>query len=322
MLDSLIFKYSPKNIQDLEISDTIKLLLKTYIDMNNLNLLFIGDSGCGKTTLIKVIINEYYKDLPDNTKNCNILTINSLKEQGISYYRSEVKTFCQTTSTIPGKKKFLILDDIDIINEQSQQVFRNCIDKYSQNVHFLASCINPQKVIESLQSRINIVKLNQFSSFQLLNISEKIINNENIIIDNSAKEFIISISNNSIRILINYLEKLKLLKKNIDLKLANEVCTNILFQYFEDYTKMCINKDINKAISIIYKIHNKGFSVMDILDNYFIYIKISNIIDDQIKFEIIKILCKYITIFHIVHEDDIELSLLTNNIISLFNTKE
>ena len=106
MLDSLIFKYSPKNKDDLEISDTIKLLLKTYIDMNNLNLLFIGDSGSGKTTLIKVIINEYYKDLPDNTKNCNILTINSLKEQGISYYRSEVKTFCQTTSTIPGKKNF------------------------------------------------------------------------------------------------------------------------------------------------------------------------------------------------------------------------
>ena len=108
MLDSLIFKYSPKNIDDLEISDTIKLLLKTYIDMNNLNLLFIGDSGSGKTTLIKVIINEYYKDLPDNTKNCNILTINSLKEQGIFYYRSEVKTFCQTTSTIPGKKIFNI----------------------------------------------------------------------------------------------------------------------------------------------------------------------------------------------------------------------
>ena len=121
--------------------------------------------------------------------------------------------------------------------------------------------------------------------------------------------------------MINYLEKLKLLKKNIDLKLANEVCTNILFKYFEDYTKMCINKDINQAIEIIHKIHNKGFSVMDILDNYFIYIKITNIIDDEIKFEIIKILCKYITIFHIVHEDDIELSLLTNNIISLFNTK-
>ena len=319
MLDSLIFKYNPKIINDLEINDSIKILLETFIKMDNLNLLFIGDSGSGKTTLINVLINEYYKDIPENLKNNNILIINSLKEQGISYYRSEVKTFCQTTSRIPNKKKFLILDDIDIINEQSQQVFRNCIDKYSQNIHLLSSCINPQKVIESIQSRINIVKLNQFTDNQLENIFDKIKINEKITIDDKSKKFIISISNNSIRILINYLEKFKLLKLPINLQLAHQVCTNILFIDFDKFTSYCKNNDINTAIKIIFEIYNQGFSVMDILDNYFIYIKLTNSIDEDLKFEIIKIICSYITIFHIVHEDEIELSLFTNNIISVFN---
>jgi DNA polymerase III delta prime subunit len=319
MLDSLIFKYTPKIINDLEINDSIKILLETFIKMDNLNLLFIGDSGSGKTTLINVLINEYYKGIPENLKNNNILIINSLKEQGISYYRSEVKTFCQTTSRIPNKKKFLILDDIDIINEQSQQVFRNCIDKYSQNIHLLSSCINPQKVIESIQSRINIVKLNQFTDNQLENIFDKIKINEKITIDDESKKFIISISNNSIRILINYLEKFKLLKLPINLQLAHKVCTNILFINFDKFTSYCKNNDINTAIKIIFEIYNQGFSVMDILDNYFIYIKLTNSIDEDFKFEIIKIICTYITIFHIVHEDEIELSLFTNNIISLFN---
>jgi len=319
MLDSLIFKYTPKIINDLEINDSIKILLETFIKMDNLNLLFIGDSGSGKTTLINVLINEYYKDIPENLKNNNILIINSLKEQGISYYRSEVKTFCQTTSRIPNKKKFLILDDIDIINEQSQQVFRNCIDKYSQNIHLLSSCINPQKVIESIQSRINIVKLNQFTDNQLENIFDKIKINEKITIDDESKKFIISISNNSIRILINYLEKFKLLKLPINLQLAHKVCTNILFINFDKFSSYCKNNDINKAIKIIFEIYNQGFSVMDILDNYFIYIKLTNSIDEDLKFEIIKIICTYITIFHIVHEDEIELFLFTNNIISVFN---
>lgn len=319
MLDSLIFKYNPKIINDLEINDSIKILLETFIKMDNLNLLFIGDSGSGKTTLINVLINEYYKGIPENLKNSNILIINSLKEQGISYYRSEVKTFCQTTSRIPNKKKFLILDDIDIINEQSQQVFRNCIDKYSQNIHLLSSCINPQKVIESIQSRINIVKLNQFTDNQLENILDKIKINEKITIDDKSKKFIISISNNSIRILINYLEKFKLLKLPINLQLAHKVCTNILFIDFDKFTSYCKNNDINTAIKIIFEIYNQGFSVMDILDNYFIYIKLTNSIDEDLKFEIIKIICTYITIFHIVHEDEIELSLFTNNIISIFN---
>ena len=33
------------------------------------------------------------------------------------------------------------------------------------------------------------------------------------------------------------------------------------------------------------------------------------------RYEIIKLLCEYITIFHNVHEDEIELALLTNDII-------
>jgi septum formation topological specificity factor MinE len=62
---------------------------------------------------------------------------------------------------------------------------------------------------------------------------------------------------------------------------------------------------------------------MDILDNYYLYIKLTNKIDETQKFEIIKIICRYITIFHIIHEDEIELSLFTNNIISiLFNKDE
>jgi septum formation topological specificity factor MinE len=42
-------------------------------------------------------------------------------------------------------------------------------------------------------------------------------------------------------------------------------------------------------------------------------------IDEVIKYEIIKVLCKYITVFHNIHEDEIELALFTNNIIKLFN---
>ena len=66
-------------------------------------------------------------------------------------------------------------------------------------------------------------------------------------------------------------------------------------------------------------LQNRGFSVMDILDSYFIYIKHNESIKENIKYEIIKLICKYITIFHNVHEDEIELSLFTNDIIFLLN---
>ena len=58
---------------------------------------------------INIIKLNHDKSIIDN----DILIINSLKEQGIQYYRSEVKTFCQTRCSIPNKKKIIVLDDID-----------------------------------------------------------------------------------------------------------------------------------------------------------------------------------------------------------------
>lgn len=319
MKESLIFKYSPCNLNELEINSETRLLLKTFIDMDNLNMLFIGDSGSGKSSIIKVIINEYYKNIPLETINSNILIINSLKEQGISYYRSEVKTFCQTQSSIANKKKFLILDDIDIINEQSQQVFRNCIDKYNKNIHFIASCNNPQKVIDSLQSRLNIIKIPNFSDNQLTNILNNIIKNENIDICENVIPFIVSISQHSVRILINYLEKFILLNQKITLDIAQEICTNILYKDLELYTINCSKNNLKEALNIIFRIYEKGYSVMDILDSYFLFIKITDLLSDTIKYNIIKIICSYITIFNIIHEDEIELAFFTNNIILLLN---
>ena len=238
----------------------------------------------------------------------------------IQYYRNEVKTFCQTRSPIHNKKKIVVLDDIDNINEQSQQVFRNCIDKYSNNVHFISSCSNIQKVIDSLQSRKTIIKLKSLEYDSLKNILFKIKTNENINIDKEAEDFILSISNGSVRVLLNYLEKLKLLNKNIiTFELVESICTNISFSIFKKYTLSLINNNINESISILYELFDKGYSVMDIYDNYFIFVKMTDILNETQKYETIKILCKYISIFHNIHEDEIELALFSNNLSKLLS---
>ena len=276
-----------------------------------------GLSGTGKTTLLNIIIREYYKGLEPKSYEDNVLYINSLKEQGINYYRSDVKTFCQTCSTVKNKKKIIILDDIDLINEQSQQVFRNCIDKYSQNVHFISSCSNIQKVIESLQSRFYIIKIKPLERNNLEKIIEQIKKSEKIEIEPEAQEFIINISNNTVKILISYMEKFKLLNEKITLDLAKQLCSNISFYIFEDYTNLIKNNNLEGAVKIIYDLYDKGYSVMDILDNYFVFIKITNLLSEDEKYKIIPHICKYITVFHNIHEDEIELALFTNNLIKI-----
>ena len=312
-------KYQPLYFNDYETDNKIIKIFQTMILMEDLNILLIGDIASGKTTLLNTLIREYYTGYSPKEYEENVLYINSLKEQGINYYRTDVKTFCQTCSNIKNKKKIVILDDIDLINEQSQQVFRNCIDKFSHNVHFISSCSNVQKVIESIQSRLTIIKIRQLERESLYKIIDKIKTNENITIDKEAEDFIINISNKMVKILINYMEKFKLLNEHITLNIAVSLCSNISLFTFEEYTQLIKNNKLKEAIDIIYEIYDKGYSVMDILDNYFIFIKNTTILTEDQKYNIIPFICKYITIFHNIHEDEIELALFTNNLMKILS---
>ena len=309
-----INKYQPETLDDFGIDQQIIDIFSVLISMDKLNIMLIGNMACGKTSLLGVLIKEYYKGFSFKQYEDNVLYINSLKEQGINYYRSDVKIFCQTCSSIKNKKKIVILDDIDLINEQSQQVFRNCIDKFSDNVHFISSCSNIQKVIENLQSRFSIIKINPIKRENMRGIIQKIKNIENIEIETDAEEFILNISNNTVKILLNYMEKFKLLNDNITLEMAVKICTNISFLTFEEYTILIKNKKMKQAIKLIYDVYDNGYSVMVILDNYFLFVKNTDIISEDEKYEVIPIICKYITVFHNIHEDEIELALFTNNL--------
>ena len=311
MDEPFIFKYKPKTLNDFLSNNNLKQLINSYINIDELNIILLGDSGSGKTTLIECILKEYYKN---NILDCDILIINSLKEQGISFYRNEVKNFCQTI-TLSDKKKTIIIDDIDTINEQCQQVFRNYIDKYSNNINVIMSCSNIHKIIDTLKTRVSILKIEPINKNILDKIVTTIVSNEKIKIEDNVKEKLYQISNYSIRNIINYLEKIKLYNKSITEDNLYILCSNISYLTLENYTKLCLQNNFNESLKILYNFYKIGYTLMDIYDEYFIYIKYSNILNNKKKIIINKILCKYISIFYNMHEDPIELAFFNKEII-------
>ena len=313
--ETFIIKYKPYFLHEFSMDEKMSSILRTLLEIDDLNTLFIGSIGSGKTTLLYALIREYYGlSKTDNIPETNVLFINNIKEQGINYFRNEMKTFCQSHSTIYGKKKMIIIDDIDTINEQSQQVFRNYIDKYKHNINFVSVCTNIQKVIESIQSRVHIIKIQPPTRLEIENIMNYIITQEDLVIDESAKQYLLTMSNDSIRILINYLEKIYIYGKPVNYELCFKICSSISTEKFETYIDCLKKKDISNAIHIIYEISDYGYSVIDILDYFFTFIKLTTSLDESIKYKIIPFLCKYITIFNKIHEDTIELALFTNNL--------
>jgi DNA polymerase III delta prime subunit len=321
--ETFINKYKPYFLHEFALEPAMNQILRTLFEIDDLNILFIGGTGTGKTTILYSIIREYYGlSKTSSIPETNILFVNTIKEQGINYFRNEMKSFCQSKSSIFGKKKMIIIDDIDTVNEQSQQVFRNYIDKYSKNVNFISVCTNIQKVIESIQSRVHILKIQPPNKTDIEATMNYIIERDKIQIDEKAKEYLLYISNLSIRSIINYLEKIYIFSDNsiINYELCVKMCSSISDSLFEEYIHSIKDSNLKEAIQIIYNISDSGYSVIDILDFLFNFIKQTNILDEETKYKIIPFICKYITFFHKIHEDTVELALFTNNLFCLLHS--
>lgn len=316
-----ISKYKPHSLDGFFASPKFKSVLRTLLEIDDINILFIGNTCSGKTILLHTLIREYYQlepaqHIPEN----NILYVNNLKEQGVSFFRSELKTFCQSHSTIFGKKKMVIIDDIDTMNEQSQQVFRNYIDKYRHNVHFLSVCTNIQKVIESFQSRMHILRIEPSTASQIEDLYKKIVEENGLIIAQDAQVFLLKYCKHSIRSLINYMEKIWLLGRPITMDTCIKICGVDMSQYDLYLDKLRMG-DLQGAIKIMYDIHDYGYSVIDVMESLFGFIKVTDKLSEEEKYKVIICFCRYITYFYTIHENIIELAFFTRAVFDIVAVK-
>jgi len=313
MKENLLKKYKPQSLDDFNISDLLKEIIMSYISSSKMLFIIHGNAISGKTSLINTILKLYYGD----NIGKNVLSFNLLKEQGINYYRNDLKNFCQINNLNFNslKKKTIVFDDIDLLNEQSQQIFSNLLSTY-KNVNFIFSCNDINKIQKTLLQRLEYIKIDVIDNIFLSKILNNIILNENISLSENNINKLIKISNFCIPNLINIIDKMMLLN---DTKNIENLSSNILKSEFDNYIKLCKDKNYKDSFKLIEEFYINGYSVIDIVEEFFNYIKIYSELQDELKYKIIKLLSYYITIFNNLHEDVIELFFMTKNLIQILN---
>ena len=325
----LAAKYRPQTVAEFCISPALAESLRAMASIDDLSIMFVGAPFSGKTALLTAIVREYYKiprDAP--IPETNVMFVNSLGDNGIGFYRIDLKTFCKSRSTIPGRKKTVVVDDIDALTEQSQHVFRNHIDKYGHCVNFVSACTNPQRVVASLQSRLHPVRLEKPAAAQVGALIRRVAETEAIEIDAGALELMLGFCDHSICAMLNYLEKARLLGIPVRCAPASpagsasmrdvgvvELITDISNDEFRRYFELVRARALQEAIAVLYCMYDGGYSVIDILEYLFAFAKASAMLTDGEKYAVVEILCRYIAIFNTAHEDAVELALMTNNML-------
>jgi DNA polymerase III delta prime subunit len=134
--------------------DHITTFLRNHLD-NPPHLMFFGPPGCGKTSLTRAFLHEYFQKhgVPVSEYKHYILFLNSVDDRGIGTIRGQLTEFVRRTRRYPKVKAWVWMDDADSVPVVSQQALRRILENYEPYTRFLFVASGPEPFIEPLQSR-------------------------------------------------------------------------------------------------------------------------------------------------------------------------
>ena len=151
--NELHIKYRPKKFSDVVGNSTVVSLLQKTIAQDNLPhaVLLTGDSGCGKTTLARILTKQLKCSKVDR------MEINSSNFRGIDTIRS----INDRARLVPmnGPCRVWIMDEFHQVTSQAQDAFLKLLEDMPDHVYFFLCTTDPSKLKKAVISRCFEVKV-------------------------------------------------------------------------------------------------------------------------------------------------------------------
>lgn len=177
--------YRPIKLKDYVLSQQIRGYFDGMIKSRSpQNCTFAGPAGSGKTTLAKVLANEF---------DAETLFIPCATQGTLDVLRTKITEFCNALS-MDGKIKIVILDEVDSASSGGDNNFqkglRTVIEAAQSDTRFILTCNYIGKVIPPILSRCPLIQL-YFDKKDLVGFIKKILDAEKVKYDKeSLKQFI------------------------------------------------------------------------------------------------------------------------------------
>jgi putative ATPase len=189
-------------------------ILRKIINSSSLtHSFFYGPAGCGKTTLSRIIALEL--DMPFFELNATSFKIEEL--------RNILKSYKNTL-----QKPLIFIDEVHRLSKNQQEVLLPYMEN-NQAIIIGASTQNPYYSLTSaMRSRSHLFELKAIEFEDLKKLLDRVCKNEDISIENDAKEYLIHSSSGDARAMLNLLDSAKAISNPINTPTLKAIRPNAL----------------------------------------------------------------------------------------------
>ena len=143
------------NDNQLKIHEDIMNKLHYFHNIHKIpNIIFHGQTGCGKRTIVKNFINMIYNGDKERIKSF-VMHVNCAHGKGIKFIRDDLKFFAKTHIHSNGGDIFksIVLLNADKLTNDAQSAMRRCIELFSHNTRFFIIVEDKYKLLKPILSR-------------------------------------------------------------------------------------------------------------------------------------------------------------------------